>query len=50
MDVHFQNIEADVGDTNILCGVSGFCQPGEILAIMGHSGEFLKSVFYFIML
>ncbi len=34
----WENVTAKVGDKIILDNISGYCKPGEMLAIMGPSG------------
>ena len=39
MDLVFKNICVTIGDKTILKDVSGLACPGEILAVMGPSGQ-----------
>lgn len=53
MELIFKEITLDLSQQTILSGVSGFCSPGEVLAIMGPTGRrltillnFYKYVFF----
>lgn len=39
MELKFSNVSVEAGDTILLSGVCGSAKPGELLAIMGPSGE-----------